>query len=159
MMSHNFVDKMIQKLFQIAYQIKLLYNRLVFPNAYGAYVAVWAEGKVLMIKNSYKSYFTLPCGGIKKNELAEQAAIRELFEEVRIKVDVGQLSFFDEFIIDVECMHDHIHLFELKLEKIPEFVVDNREVVWGDFIEPEEAIKWELFPVVRDYLINKTDKM
>ncbi len=157
MTDNNFFDTPIQWLFKLAYQLKLLYNKIFYPDAYGVYVAVWAEGKILMIKNSYKSYFTLPCGGIKKDESAEQAAVRELLEEVNIQTNAKELSFFSSFLSVFENMHDHINLYELYLKKVPQFNIDNREVIWGEFITLEEALEMDLFPVVHDYLLNKTE--
>ncbi len=157
-MNHNLIiDTSVQWLFKLAYQLKLLYNQIFYPNAYGVYIAVWAKGKILIIKNSYKSYFTFPCGGIKKDEPAKLAAIRELVEEVNIKTNTKNLRFISSFLSTFENMQDHINLYELHLDKTPEFKIDNREVICGEFIEPEKALEMDLFPVIRDYLLNKVE--
>lgn len=157
-MNHNLIiDTSVQWLFKLAYQFKLLYNQLFYPKAYGVYIAVWAEGKILIIKNSYKSYFTLPCGGIKKDEPDKLAAVRELFEEVNIQTNAEDLRFISSFLSFFESMHDHINLYELHLDKTPEFNIDNREVIWGEFIPPEKVLEMDLFPVVRNYLLNKVE--
>jgi len=157
-MNYNFIiDTSIQWLFKLAYQLKLLYNQIFYPDAYGVYIAVWAEGKILIIKNSYKSYFTLPCGGIKKDESAELAAVRELFEEVNIQTNANNLKFISSFLSLFESMHDHISLYELHLDKTPEFNIDNREVIWGKFMPPEKVLEMDLFPVVHSYILNKLE--
>jgi len=154
---YHFLDKMYQILFWIAYRLKLLYNIFVCPDAHGVYIAVWASGKILIIKNSYKSCFTVPCGGINKNEIAEQSAIRELYEEVKIKVSLTDLIYVGSYLSDYEFMVDHIHLYEVNLLDIPNFQTDNREVVWAGFEDPKIIIKKDLFPVVRYYLNKKIE--
>lgn len=55
-------------------------------------------------------------------------------------------------------MNDHITLYELNLPEIPEFQVDNREVIWANFESPEKALNRDLFPVVEQYLIKKLEQ-
>ncbi len=148
-------DIFFQKLYWLAYRLKLLYNFFIFPDTYGVYIAVWVNGRILLIKNSYKSYYTIPCGGLYKHETNKQGAIRELFEEVNIKVSKDDLVFVASLLSLVENMNDHITLYEINLSEVPEFQVDNREVIWANFEEPEEALKRDLFPAVQEYLRNK----
>lgn len=151
----SFIDNMFQLLFYIAYRVKLLYNIIINPDVSGVYIAVWADSKILVIKNSYKPYYTLPCGGLQKHETPAQGAIRELFEEVKISTSTDDLHVAGHFLSKIEYMNDSITLFELNLEDTPWFQVDNREVVKADFITPDSALKMKLFPVVRDYLTSK----
>ncbi|MFK5894194.1 MAG: hypothetical protein QM504_13310, partial [Pseudomonadota bacterium] len=72
-MLHNkslitFLDKCYQHFFYIAYRLKLIVNFIYRPTVSGVYIAVWFQGKILIIKNSYKNYYTLPCGGVKNKE-------------------------------------------------------------------------------------------
>lgn len=151
-------DLFFQKLYWLAYRLKLLYNFFIHPDTHGVYIAVWVKGKILLIKNSYKSCHTIPCGGLHKHELSKQGAIRELFEEVNIKASVDDLIFVTSLISLVENMNDHITLYELNLPEIPEFQVDNREVIWANFESPEKALNRDLFPVVEQYLIKKLEQ-
>jgi len=121
----------------------------------GAYVAVWCDNKILLIKNSYKTKYTIPCGGVNKNESIIQAAIRELKEETGIEVSENALIFYQKYINLEEYKEDHIHLFELFLEVLPDVKVDNREVTWGEFKTKNDALKYNLFKPVRDYLLSK----
>ena len=150
------VDLTIQKIYLIAYKLKLLYNVIIFPNAYGVYIAVWSEGEILIIKNSYKKYYTLPCGGLKKNEDAKIGAVRELLEEVNINASTKDLIFAGTFISMSEYMNDHITLYELYFPDFPRFHCDNREVIWAEFKKPEEALKMNLFPLIKTYLSVKS---
>ncbi|MBT6325681.1 MAG: NUDIX hydrolase [Bdellovibrionales bacterium] len=122
----------------------------------GAYIAVWSQGKILLIKNSYKKKYTIPSGGVNKNESIIQAAARELKEETGIEVHENSLLFYKEYISHEEYKEDHINLFELFLESAPKVKIDNREVIWGEFKTKDEALKYNLFKPVRDYLLSKS---
>jgi len=119
------------------------------------WVAVWCRGEILLIKNAYRNSITLPGGGIDRGELEEQAAMRELLEEVGIESAPGDLRFWGQYLSHVEFKHDHINLFELELSQRPEIRLDNREVTWADIRCPEQALSLALFPALRTYLEDK----
>jgi 8-oxo-dGTP diphosphatase len=50
-------------------------------------------GQVLIVKANYKSYWTLPGGIIDPHETPKEAAIRETFEEVGIRIDPQKVEF------------------------------------------------------------------
>ena len=118
----------------------LIYWRIARPNTYGAFVAVWHEGRVLAIKNSYKPQWTFPGGGVKPNETPLQAATRELREEVGIDVQPNSLSIVKQFICQSEFKKDHATAFEITLEAEPNVQVDGLEVVEGTFLDFEELL-------------------
>ena len=52
------------------------------------------ENKVILLKRAYnpgKNYWTFPGGFVNRGEIVEQAAKREVFEEVGIKIDIKSL--------------------------------------------------------------------
>ncbi len=51
-----------------------------------------------------------------------------------------------------EFKRDHAHFFELHLENEPRVHVDNREVVWAEFVPETELAGRPLIPHVRSYL-------
>ncbi|QCH14409.1 NUDIX domain-containing protein [Synechococcus sp. CB0101] len=56
-------------------------DRLVVkPRTRGALVALWCQGRVLLVQASYRRELSLPGGWIDRGEAPEQAARRELFE-------------------------------------------------------------------------------
>ena len=117
-----------------------IYWRIARPDTYGAFVAVWHDGRVLAIKNSYKPQWTFPGGGVKSNESAVQAAARELREEVGIDVESSSLSIVKEFICQGEYKKDHATAFEIVFEAEPNVQVDGLEVVKATFIDFEELL-------------------
>lgn len=153
----SFQDRFFQFLYIVAYRLKLFYNQLFYPVAHGVYVAVWYKDEILLIKNSYKNYYTLPCGGLHKNESPKHAAVRELNEEVNIYVDESQLKLVGHYTSQIEYMQDNIILYEIILSEYVNYKCDNREVIWAAFEEPNKVLNKPLFPVVRSYLSNKVN--
>jgi len=51
------------------------------------------EGRLLVVKANYKSYWTVPGGIIDEGETPRQAAVREVFEEVGVHLDKHDLIF------------------------------------------------------------------
>ncbi|MCP4077412.1 MAG: NUDIX domain-containing protein [Gammaproteobacteria bacterium] len=150
--SDTLLDKAFRILYRIAYQGHLAVNFFLRPKTRGAYIAVWLDGKILLIRNSYKSVFTLPCGGIGRGESVVDAARRELLEEVGLDLPVAAFRQVFQKINHTEYKQDHISLFEVQLEVLPRLRPDGREVVWIGFRGSMEALDMPLFPPVRDYL-------
>lgn len=122
------------------------------PRLHGAAVAVWHQGRVLVLRNSYRRLLSLPAGGLRRGEDPREAARRELREEVGIDVPAAALRPVRVIVWQVAHAEDHVHLFELHLEEAPELRVDGREVVCAEFLPPGEAIARGLAGYVRRYL-------
>lgn len=153
------VDRLYQFVYRVAYRLHLVWTFLFRPECHGVWVAVWYRGEILLIKNAYRSTITLPGGGIDRGEAAEQAAMRELREEVGIESAPGDLRLWGQYLSHVEFKHDHIKLYELELSQRPEIRLDNREVTWADIRSPERALSLTLFPVLRTYLEDKLNSV
>lgn len=149
------IDRAYQVTFFVAYRLHLVWNFIFRPQCHGAWVAVWSQGQLLLIKNAYRSTITLPGGSIDGTEKAVQAAVRELSEEVGIDANQQRLVFWGQYLSLVEYKYDHINLFELELDALPQVELDNREVAWGVFLRPDQALELNLFPTLRIYLQDK----
>jgi 8-oxo-dGTP diphosphatase len=53
----------------------------------GALVAVHVGGKLLVLRSSYGREWNLPGGSVRRGETPEEAARRELFEEIGLAAD------------------------------------------------------------------------
>lgn len=153
----SFADKTIQILYFVLFRIMRCYWFVTRPRYFGAYVAVWHGDQILIIKNSYKSVYTVPCGNINRKETAAAAAVRELSEEVNIRLKPEQIALAAQFTILNEFKQDHISFFEFAFDQIPPVRVDNREVVWARFMTVAEAKRLPLSPVVTEYLSRRGD--
>ena len=137
---------------RLAYRAQLLVWFVTRPRLHGAAVAVWHGGRLLVIRNSYRRLLSLPAGRPRSGEELRDAAQRELLEEVGIDLPAAALRFAREIVGRVAYTEDHVHLFEVQVEQVPAVRVDGREVVWAEFLPPEEAIARGLAEYVRRYL-------
>jgi 8-oxo-dGTP pyrophosphatase MutT (NUDIX family) len=108
-----------------------------------------------VLRNSYRGLLSLPAGGLRRGEDPREAARRELLEEVGIAAPAVALRYVREIVWRVAHAEDHVHLFELHVEEEPVVRVDGREVVWAEFLAPDEAIARGLPEYVRRYLAGR----
>jgi 8-oxo-dGTP pyrophosphatase MutT (NUDIX family) len=105
----------------------------------GALVAVWSENKMLLIQKSYRKAWSIPGGLVKKHETRQQGAVREVFEEVGLRLDPDGLTFIAQVPGELGP-NDRAHLFEIKIDDPVDVVIDGREIVKAEFVLPEEAV-------------------
>jgi 8-oxo-dGTP diphosphatase len=148
----TFVDRGFQLAYVCAYRAMRTYWKFRRPTTHGALVTLWNGGEVLLVRNSYVSYYSLPGGYLRSGETARDAAVRELTEEVGIAARPDQLELILDRTHDWEGKHDHVQIFALELSSRPAVAVDHREVLEASWWSPERALKLELFPPLRDVL-------
>jgi 8-oxo-dGTP pyrophosphatase MutT (NUDIX family) len=151
------LDRALHSIFRIGYTAQLAWWRVRHPSLQGAAVAVWHDGRVLVIRNSYRGRLTFPAGGVAGREHHRAAAARELREEVGIAVPPDTLEYVGEFLEVTEYAEDHIHLYSLHCGQAPSVQVDGREVVHAEFLTPAEAMERDLGGVYRGYLSGVLD--
>ncbi len=100
----------------------------------GACIAVWHDGRLLCIKESYRPDLGLPGGGQHDRESWAETARRELFEEVGIALPAEAFHERGILAYDKHGRSIEDHLFEVKLDVFQPPTIDNREVVWADFL-------------------------
>lgn len=115
----------------------------------GTKVAVWANGKVLLVRHSYKFGWKLPGGGVKAGEDHRAAAYRELSEEVGLAIDPTELRL----ACAARGSHGMVYLYEVELKEEPETRIDQREIVAAAFQTP--TIAAERNEAVRSYLWDR----
>lgn len=90
-------------------------------------MAVHIGNSVLLVRSSYRSEWNFPGGSIHVGETPEVAARRELAEEVGLTPyrlgSVGHVCGL------WDGQRDRVHLFEMRLERLPQLQLDNREIV------------------------------
>jgi ADP-ribose pyrophosphatase YjhB (NUDIX family) len=143
------VDRGFQLAYISAYQMMRAYWRVRRPTTHGSLVALWNEGELLLVRNSYVSYYCVPGGYVRAGESGREAALRELFEEVGISARGEELVALRDETHEWEGKHDHVQIFSLTLAKRPEIKVDHREVIEASWVPRERALTLDLFPPLR----------
>lgn len=152
------VDRGFQLAYVGAYRIMRLYWALRRPTTNGSLVALYSDGELLLVRNSYLRYYSLPGGYMRRGETARDAAVRELAEEIGVAVDPGMLELVVDETNDWEHKHDHVRIFSLDLAERPEVRVDHREVVQALWCKPESALSLDLFPPVRRAIERRLER-
>jgi 8-oxo-dGTP diphosphatase len=142
-------DRLFQAAYVCAYQLMRVYWTVRRPTTHGALVTLWNEGQVLLVRNSYVPYYSLPGGYIHAGETGSQAAARELGEEVGLTASPDQLSLVHEETHPWQGKQDHVQIFTLDVPKRPEIKIDHREVIEAAWWSPERALTLNLFPPLR----------
>jgi 8-oxo-dGTP diphosphatase len=146
------VDRGFQLAYVCAYRAMRAYWMVRHPTTHGSLVALWNAGEVLLVRNSYVPYYSLPGGYLRRGETAREAAVRELREEVGISTTADQLVPLLDRTHEWEGKHDHVEIFALEVASRPTIEVDHREVVAASWWTPTRALTLELFPPLRSVL-------
>lgn len=133
-----------------------MYCFLVHPQVRGVYVAVWYDGQLLLVENSYRRQLYFPSGGVRSGECPLEAARRELKEEVGIDLPPERFSLAFEMQLHHNNMRDRVSTYEVLLQEPPALAIDRREVVTAEFISAREAGTLDLAAVVREYVDRRS---
>lgn len=148
----SLVDLGFQTAYKVAHRMLRAYWFVRRPSTHGALVAVWNDGELLLVKNSYRTHYTLPGGYIRTGETPVEAAARELREEVGIDVSPTKVRQAFTGVHEFENRHDRVTISEIEVDTRPKLDVDNREVVWAGFMTPEQILAKPIVPHLADYL-------
>jgi ADP-ribose pyrophosphatase YjhB (NUDIX family) len=146
------LDLLFRVAYRCAYRVMRVYWRVAHPRTHGALVAVWSRGEVLLVRNSYVPYHSLPGGYVRRGEVARDAAARELLEETGLRVEPAKLSLALALRHEWEGKRELVEVFELEAPERPAVRADMREVVEVSFRAVDEALALDLFPPIREVL-------
>ncbi len=110
-----------------------------FPRAISAVVAV-QEDKLLLVKEileNGKEYWIFPGGGVEFGESTEDAAVREVKEEIGLSVKIDHLIGFKE-VIRKEFDY-HTIVFFYMAEPLGEVVISDKKILEARYFTLEEA--------------------
>lgn len=146
------VDSLYRCTYRCGHVLARLWWRLRRPRGRGVAVAVWWQGRLLVVRPSYRPGFDLPGGGLEAGEAPRQGAVRELAEE--LAVEIGPAALQDLGLFEFTLDHRRIRetLFAWQPPAEPPLRVDRREIVWAGFVEPAALGGARITPSVRHAL-------
>ncbi len=151
----SLIDQFFQLAYTVAYRMMRVYWWIRRPRTHGALVAIWHDNKILLIRNSYHNYYSLPGGYVHPNEPAAEAAVRELKEELGLEIAIDRLEPAVEQKLEWEFKTEQLDLFALNCDEAPEIEADGREVVSAEYFLPDAALLLDMYPPIRNHILER----
>ena len=149
-------------LLRLAAWVYELYRLVRRPHTHGALVAIWWKKQLLMVKTSYRQGYGLPGGGLRRNETAAQAAVRELKEELGITLKSDWLKQAWTLTEQLAGGQNTVKIFSLRWpptsdhpDQPPELIPDQLEIVEAVWMTLEQARRQTLPRHLESYLLDQ----
>lgn len=104
------------KLYKTLLFFARIYWRIFKPVTYGARIMIICKNKILLVQPRTLKYWNLPGGGINKKEGPEKGALREIREELGIKLDKADY-LLGTYTSNAEGKKDTVYIFVKKIEE------------------------------------------
>jgi 8-oxo-dGTP pyrophosphatase MutT (NUDIX family) len=144
------LDTAWQTIYRLGFPLARLCWRLCRARHEGAIVAVYVDQSLLLLRSSYRRGWSFPGGTVGRGETPEEAARRELAEETGIKT--ARLSAAGSVRGVWDGRRDHAHVFELRLDRLPELKFDNREIIGAQLMPIRDLASVEVTGEVAAFL-------
>lgn len=113
--------------FFFANPIKRVYRIVVRPRTFGVKTMIMKDGKFLLVRVGYgKRTWSFPGGMIDRGESREDAARREVFEEIGVELD--SVTYLGEHLFLNEGKRDTVYYFTAKSDA-EDLIIDDQEIV------------------------------
>jgi ADP-ribose pyrophosphatase YjhB (NUDIX family) len=106
------------------------------PRTLGVKCVVEHDGRWLMIRNTYgRHHWTLPGGGVRRRERPDEAARREVREEVGI--ELAAVEPIGSYFSRRHYSRDTVHCFRARVDA-SDFRIDGKEVLEASWFAPTD---------------------
>jgi len=110
------VNALLNTWYRLTHPVYATVWRKLQPTTVGVKAIVTdPEGRVLLVKTRYQRWWTLPGGGVHRQESPELAAIREVREETGVRIEPEILRFHGLYSNFAEGKSDYIAVFMAEL--------------------------------------------
>ena len=109
------IDGPIRTAYRAAHLMLRSYWFVRRPETSGALAAVWWDERLLLVKNSYRSFHTLPGGYVHPGEDPRVAASRELREETSVVLEPSTFTHAYHGIHPFEFRKDTLDIYETRI--------------------------------------------
>lgn len=112
------------------------------------------DGRMLTVRKSGTTKFMLPGGKLEPGESAAEAAVREVAEELGVRLRVEDLALLGEFEADAANEPGHLvrsTVFTWTGEVTPDAAAEIAELRWASLAEITEGA--EFAPLTREYVV------
>jgi len=114
------------------YRLRNIFYRVTRGKTVGVRVLLVNDGKILLVKHSYRPLWYMPGGAVDYSETGIDAAKREVEEEVGVKC--GDLELFG-FYHSIQYEHDdYVALYVAKISSIS-YTIDPHEISQASWFE------------------------
>lgn len=144
---------------------KTYYQNLPKKSLAAAALIYNQQKEILILKTSYRKYWTLPGGVVEKDESVKRALVREIKEEINLDLADFKLAALDycatKIIKGVQNPESVQVLFDAGVvtkEILDLIKIDNQEIIEYQFCTPEDTLKLLGLPLRRmlhSYLISQ----
>src|SRR5207302_8078256 len=121
--------------YRVGFPLARIWWRLRHQQHEGALVAVYVGQTLLLVRSSYRIEWNFPGGTVRQGETPEEAARRELAEEIGVAGAFPLVAVGDAWGL-WDGRRDKVHFFELRLDRLPELQLDNRDITAPPPISP-----------------------
>jgi 8-oxo-dGTP pyrophosphatase MutT (NUDIX family) len=150
------LDLLLRTGYRCAYALMRVYWAVFRPATFGVLVAFWYGGEVLILRTSYARHLSLPGGYRRRRESSAAAAVRELREEIGLRVEPSELRPIFTMRHAWLGKDEHVDVLELHPAARPAVKIDRREIVAARFCPPAEALALDLNPPARRAIEERT---
>ncbi len=128
--------RVVRFAYGVAARLRIVYWFVFRPQTKGVKCLIECDRQWLMIRNSYGAgHWTFPGGAIGRHETPEDAAVREVREEVGISLErVRPIGFYQN---NRQYKHDTVYCFIAHVDSL-HHEIDDREVIAAEWFEPTE---------------------
>ena len=113
-----------------------MYRFAFRPSMFGVKCVVEHEGRWLLVRNTYgRGYWTLPGGGIRRHESPADAAVREVGEEVGVRL--AHVEAIGSYFSRRNYSRDTVYCFRARVGSA-DHEIDRREIAEATWMLPGE---------------------